>query len=142
MDFELKTKPKAPAVKLFCWLRLLLIPNEIPTPSTKRKIYLTSAARKKTIDQSHAFNWYHCDVLGSISYLVDLKENMACYNRFNTFNYLRTEDHAYCKQTKNWMQTLIMKSVSFSGQGEKHRNKYLYNAFAECDKLLMEINGH
>jgi len=95
---------------------------------------------KKTIDPAHTFNWYNCDVLGSISYLVDFKDHMACYNRFNTFNYLRTEDRLYCLQTKKWMQGLIMKSVSFSGQGEKHRNKYLYNAFAECDTLLREIS--
>lgn len=105
---------------------------------TDMNMYAISS--KKTIDPNHTFNWYNCDVLGSISYLVDFKDRMACYNRFNTFNYLRTEDQAYCSQTKNWMQGLIMKSVSFSGQGEKHRNKYLYNAFAECDKLIREIN--
>ncbi|SER36812.1 helix-turn-helix domain-containing protein [Pedobacter rhizosphaerae] len=97
-------------------------------------------ASKKTIDPSHTFNWYNCDVLGSISYLIDFKDRMACYNRFNTFNYLRTEDQPYCLQTKNWMQGLIMKSISFSGQGEKHRNKFLYHAFAECDNLIAEIN--
>ena len=106
---------------------------------TDMNMYAISS--KKTIDPNHTFNWYNCDVLGSIAYLVDFKDRMACYNRFNTFNYLRTEDQAYCKQTKQWMQGLIMKSVSFSGQGEKHRNKYLYNAFAECDKLLREINN-
>lgn len=106
---------------------------------TDMNMYAISS--KKTIDPNHTFNWYNCDVLGSIAYLVDFKDRMACYNRFNTFNYLRTEDQAYCKQTKQWMQGLIMKSVSFSGQGEKHRNKYLYNAFAECDKLLREITN-
>ncbi len=106
---------------------------------TDMNMYAISS--KKTIDPAHTFNWYNCDVLGSISYLVDFKERMACYNRFNTFNYLRTEDQPYCKQTKQWMQGLIKKSVSFSGQGEKHRNKYLYNAFAECDKLLREMGG-
>lgn len=96
---------------------------------------------KKTIDPNHSFTWYHCDVLGSISYLVELGENMRCFNRFNTFNYLKTDDVNYCKQTKNWMNGLIKKSVSFSGQGEKHRNKYLYHSFAECDKLIQEINS-
>lgn len=104
---------------------------------TDMNMYAISS--KKTIDPDHTFNWYSCDVLGSIAYLVDFKDRMTCYNRFNTFNYLKTEDQSYCKQTKQWMQGLIMKSVSFSGQGEKHRNKYLYNAFAECDKLLREM---
>lgn len=96
---------------------------------------------KKTIDPDHTFNWYHCDVLGSIAYLVDLGSHMRCFNRFNTFNYLKTDDAHYCKQTKNWMNGLIKKSVSFSGQGEKHRNKFLYHSFAECDQLINEING-
>lgn len=106
---------------------------------TDMNMYAISS--KKTIDPNHTFNWFNCDVLGSISYLVDFKDSMSCYNRFNTFNYLKTEDQSYCRQTKQWMQSLIGKSVSFSGQGEKHRNKFLYNAFAECDKLLMEINN-
>lgn len=106
---------------------------------TDMNMYAISS--KKTIDPSHTFNWYNCDVLGSISYLVDYRGSMACYNRFNTFNYLKTEDKSYCEQTKNWMQSLIKKSVSFSGQGEKHRNKFIYNAFAECDNLVREINS-
>lgn len=96
---------------------------------------------KKTIDPQHSFNWYHCDVLGSIAYLVEMGEHMRCFNRFNTFNYLKTDDASYCQQTKNWMNGLIQKSVSFSGQGEKHRNKFLYHSFAECDRLIHEINS-
>ena len=96
---------------------------------------------KKTIDPQHTFTWYTCDVLGSISYLVDFQDSMSCFNRFNTFNYLKTSDPFYCEQTKEWMQGLIKKSVSFSGQGEKHRNKYLYDSFATCDQLLKEITS-
>jgi len=106
---------------------------------TDMNMYATGS--KKTIDPTHTFNWYHCDVLGSIAYLVDMNERMACYNRFNTFNYLKTEDQSYCQQTKNWMQGLIRKSTSFSGQGEKHRNKYLYQAYADCENLIKEINA-
>lgn len=105
---------------------------------TDMNMYAISS--KKTIDPGHTFNWYNCDVLGSIAYLVELGENMRCFNRFNTFNYLKTEDAHYCSQTKQWMQGLIKKSMAFSGQGEKHRNKYLYTSFAECDKLINEIN--
>jgi transcriptional regulator with XRE-family HTH domain len=106
---------------------------------TDMNMYATGS--KKTIDPTHTFTWYHCDVLGSIAYLVNLNDKIFCYNRFNTFNYLKTEDYNYCLQTKNWMQGLIQKSTSFSGQGEKHRNKFMYNAFGECDKLIREINN-
>lgn len=101
--------------------------------------YAVSA--KKTIDPKHSFTWYNCDVLGSVAYLVEFKESMLCYNRFNTFNYLKTDNQLYCKQTKEWMQGLIRKSVAFSGQGEKHRNRFLYAAFAACDKLIGEISA-
>ncbi|TDQ06215.1 hypothetical protein [Pedobacter metabolipauper] len=106
---------------------------------TDMNMYAISA--KKTIDPDHTFNWYNCDVLGSLAYLIQFKDSMLCYNRFNTFNYLKTDDQFYCTQTKDWMQGLIKKSVAFSGQGEKHRNKFLYNAFAACDHLIAEING-
>ncbi|MES2446078.1 MAG: hypothetical protein V4546_02780 [Bacteroidota bacterium] len=115
----------------------LLIIEQVRYCLTDMNMYAISS--KKTIDPEHTFNWYNCDVLGSISYLVDYNGSLACYNRFNTFNYLKTEDRSYCEQTKNWMQSLIKKSVSFSGQGEKHRNKFIYNAFAECDNLVKEI---
>ena len=105
---------------------------------TDMNMYALSA--KKTIDPQHSFNWYNCDVLGSLAYLIEFKESMLCYNRFNTFNYLKTDDQFYCAQTKDWMQGLIRKSVAFSAQGEKHRNKFLYTAFAACDKLIQEIN--
>lgn len=105
---------------------------------TDMNMYAISA--KKTIDPGHSFNWYHCDVLGSLAYLIEFKESMLCFNRFNTFNYLKTDDQFYCMQTKDWMQGLIRKSVAFSGQGEKHRNKFLYTAFASCDRLIEEIN--
>lgn len=106
---------------------------------TDMNMYAISA--KKTIDPNHSFNWYNCEVLGSLAYLIEFKDSMRCYNRFNTFNYLKTDDQFYCAQTKDWMQGLIKKSVSFSGQGEKHRNKFLYTAFAACDGLISEIKG-
>jgi hypothetical protein len=116
----------------------LLIIEQVRYCLTDMNMYAISS--KKTIDPEHSFNWYNCDVLGSISYLVDYNGSLACYNRFNTFNYLKTEDRSYCEQTKNWMQSLIKKSISFSGQGEKHRNKFIYNAFSECDNLVKEIS--
>lgn len=105
-------------------------------------INMYALSKKKTVDQNHSFDWYNCDVLGNISYLVDNKGTLSCYNRFNTFNYLKTEDQSFCLQTKNWMESLIQKSVSFSGQGEKHRNKFIYNAFSACDNLIKEIESY
>lgn len=94
---------------------------------------------RKTKDPEHSFNWYCCDVLGSISYLVESKEMTACYNRFNTFSYLKTDNADYCSQTKQWMNGLVRKSVSFSGHGEKHRNKYINNSSSEIDIMIAEV---
>lgn len=104
---------------------------------TDMNMYAMSS--KKTIDAAHTFNWYNCDVLSTIVYLVEINNVTTCFNRFNTFNFLKTEDTEYCEQTKRWVQSLIRKSVSFSGQGEKHRNKYIYQAFQECDTLIRDI---
>lgn len=122
-------KDKALAVQIVEQLRYCL---------TDMNMYALSS--KKTIDPTHTFNWYNCDVLGGICYLIDFGDDMKCYNRFNTFNYLSTNDKTYCQQTKTWATSLIRRSISFSGQGEKHRNKFLYNSFAECDNLIREIN--
>lgn len=107
---------------------------------TDMNMYAMSS--KKTIDIAHTFNWYNCDVLGTIAYLAEVNGNMVCFNRFNTFNFLKTDDLNYCEQTRRWIQSLMRKSVSFSGQGEKHRNKYIYQAFQECDALIREISGN
>lgn len=105
-------------------------------------INMYAISSKKTMNPEHTFNWYCCDVLGGISYLVESPEMTTCYNRFNTVGYLKTENNSYCNQTKHWMNGLIRKSVSFSGQGEKHRNRYLYNAYAEIDQMIAEVSAN
>lgn len=104
-------------------------------------INMYAISQKKTVDPSHIFNWYACDVLGSICYLVDVADTLACYNRFNTFGYLKTENISYCAETSKWMNGLIRKSISFSGHGEKQRNKYLYTSYAEIDGLMEDISS-
>lgn len=97
---------------------------------------------KKTTSEKHSFNWYRCDVLGSISYLVESPGGMTCYNRFNTFGYLKTENPQYCLQTKEWMNQLKRKSVSYSGHGEKERNRYLHVSNREIDELIEQVSSN
>lgn len=98
-------------------------------------------SKKKTIHDEHSFEWYNCDVLGSITYLIDFSGKLTCFNRFNTYNYLKTSDQDFCTETKMWMEELISKSTSFSGQGEKYRNRYLQISLLECDRLKEEIEN-
>lgn len=103
-------------------------------------INMYAISKKKTIDPAHIFNWYSCDVLGSICYLVDVAGTLTCFNRFNTFGYLKTQNIPYCEETDKWMDRLINKSTSFSGHGEKQRNKFLYTSYAAIDRLMEDID--
>lgn len=97
---------------------------------------------RKSNNEKHTFNWYCCDVLGSISYLVESPTGMTCYNRFNTFGYLKTDNPHYSLQTKEWMNQLRRKSVSYSGHGEKDRNRYLNISNREIDQLIDEVTSN
>ncbi|RZK15795.1 MAG: hypothetical protein EOO86_15860 [Pedobacter sp.] len=95
---------------------------------------------RKTTNPEHKFQWYANDVLGSICYLIEAESNFISFNRFNTFNYLKTQNHEFCSNINAWMDILIKKSVSFSGNGEKQRNRYLKDAFSEIELLLDELS--
>ncbi|RYD71991.1 MAG: hypothetical protein EOP55_19605 [Sphingobacteriales bacterium] len=96
---------------------------------------------RKTPNPDHKFRWYANDVLGSICYLVEGDGSLISFNRFNTFNYLKTQNNDFCSSINSWMDILIKKSVSFSGNGEKQRNRYLNNANLDIQNLLNEINN-
>lgn len=95
----------------------------------------------KTSNLQHTYNWYTNDVLGSICYLIESDGLFTSYNRFNTFNYIKTQDIPFCKQTNIWMDILIRKSESLSGNGEKQRNRYISDAYADIQKLDAEIKN-
>ncbi len=97
---------------------------------------------KKNSTSEHVFNWYSCDNVGSIVYLVEIEKRIICYNRFNTFDYQKTDDLKYCTSVKLWADNLVRRSTGFSGQGEKYRNKYIYNGINECKRLLEEVSAN
>ncbi len=102
---------------------------------------VNSYALKSSKIDGFGFDWYLCDVLGSICYLVNGNDVLTSFNRFNTFNYLKTNDFGYCNQTDKWMDILINRSVSFSGNGAKHRAKYLKDAFSDIDRAILIVNN-
>jgi hypothetical protein len=95
---------------------------------------------RKSIDENHKFDWYCCDVIGSMTYLAEVNGNSICYNRFSSFNVLKTQDKDYCSLIKNWKDSLIAKSTCFSRQSEKYRNNYLSSGIEKCNGLLKEID--
>lgn len=97
---------------------------------------------KKTTDDKHLFEWFQCDVVGSVTFLLKFENYSMCFNRFNTFNYLETTDEVFCKNTEQWIQKLIKKSTCFSGHGEKYRNIYLNQSQQSCADLISYIKGY
>ncbi len=96
---------------------------------------------RKSIDEKHTFDWFSCDVIGSMSFIASINSNLTCYNRFSAFNVLKTDDVNYCQIMNEWSQRLINKSTCFSKQSEKYRNKYLSRGFEKCMELLKEIEN-
>ena len=96
---------------------------------------------KKSIDEKHTFDWYSCDVIGSMSFIAQVNSKLICYNRFSSFNVLKTDDLNYCQLMKDWSQRLINKSTCFSKQSEKYRNRYLHRGIDKCTGLLKEVES-
>lgn len=49
---------------------------------------------------------------------------------------MKTDDEEMCKEIRLWMEALMYDSINFSGQGSKHRNMYLEEAYRICDGLV------
>ncbi|HEY8689012.1 MAG TPA: helix-turn-helix domain-containing protein [Chitinophagaceae bacterium] len=81
------------------------------------------------------FNWYFCENIGTTTYLANVSNGLVCYQRFNTFNNLQTDDKAYCVEINLWMQSLIKESICVSGQGEKQRNNYIEETIKNINQL-------
>jgi hypothetical protein len=81
------------------------------------------------------FDWYFYDIIGTITYLAEMDGRMATYIRFNTFNTIREENGPLCTEVKHWLNSLIQDATGFSGQGSVQRNKYLAQAYEQCDTM-------
>ncbi|MEO6327682.1 MAG: hypothetical protein ABIO55_02065 [Ginsengibacter sp.] len=84
--------------------------------------------RSKSKKEDIPFEWYQCDVVGSVTYLADTPEKQYSFLRFNTFNNFQTDDGQLCKEVEMWLHSLLNNSTGFSGHGSRQRNLYLYNA--------------
>ena len=92
-------------------------------------------AVKRTKKNDVPFEWYQCDVVGSVTYLVETLEGKNCFLRFNTFNNFQTTDDKVCKEVQMWLNSLLNNSTGFSGHGSRQRNIYLQNARKTIEDL-------
>lgn len=95
--------------------------------------YAIDRSKNKKTDVS--FEWYQCDVVGSVTFLADTPEKQYSFLRFNTFNNFQTEDAQLCKEVEMWLLSLLNNSTGFSGHGSRQRNLYLHHARKTIEEL-------
>lgn len=103
--------------------------------------YATRQSKGEIDNKRSEFNWYVCELSGCINYLIKTNDAYTAYHRFNTFNFLRTTDKAFCQEIKNWTNNLIEKSINFTRQGQKLRNNYINSALVKCDEFLENVQA-
>lgn len=91
--------------------------------------------RSKKSNEEVMFDWYFYDIIGTITYLAEMDGRLTTYVRFNTFNTIREENGPLCTEVKHWPNSLIQDATGFSGQGSVQRNKYLAQAYEQCDAM-------
>ncbi|MEO6706829.1 MAG: hypothetical protein ABIN04_13390 [Ginsengibacter sp.] len=91
--------------------------------------------RSKNKKTGVPFEWYQCDVVGSVTFLADTPEKQYSFLRFNTFNNFQTEDAQLCKEVEMWLLSLLNNSTGFSGHGSRQRNLYLHHARKTIERL-------
>jgi hypothetical protein len=96
--------------------------------------------KSKTADGKILFDWYFYEIIGSITYLAEMDNDLAAFIRFNTFNTIQAFNQPVCKEVKHWIQKLVADSTGFSGQGSVQRNKYLAMAYESCDEMEQIFN--
>jgi hypothetical protein len=92
-------------------------------------------AMKSCKNENVLFDWYFCDVVGSVTYLAEIEKKRFCFLRFNTFNNFQSDDESLCNEVDMWLQSLLNDATGFSGQGSKQRNIYLRDARQNIEKL-------
>jgi transcriptional regulator with XRE-family HTH domain len=99
-------------------------------------------AGSKTLDTRHSDNFlmYHTEVqIGNNCVLVTAGEQKMVYIRHQTFNTLRSTNPNFCKETEQWLQNEIRKSVPISGVAEKQRYQFFQKIKQKIDKLAHKV---
>jgi len=103
--------------------------------SALAEIEMYAVNRNKLSKKDVSFDWYFYDIIGTITYLAEMDDELSTFIRFNTFNTIQEENGPLCKEVKHWLENLIKDATGFSGQGSVQRNKYLAAAYDQCDEM-------
>lgn len=97
----------------------------------------------KTKSDSNNYKLYNCEIeVGNNCILVKTGDLKSVYMTHMTFNKLVTPHTQFCKDTEEWLQNLIKKSILISGSSEKQRYRFFSKALASVKKLIEKIENN
>jgi len=63
------------------------------------------------------------------------------YNKYDTPNYLLSDDKRVCDHIELWLEKIIQKSTLISSRGKRDRDLFFKNAFEDLDIFLERMEG-
>ncbi len=73
--------------------------------------------------------------------LIRSDNRAALYNKYDTPNYLLSEDSRVCDHIAAWLEKIIGKSTLISTRGKRDRDMFFKNAFEDLDIFLERTEG-
>lgn len=65
----------------------------------------------------------------------------ALYNKYDTPNYLFSDDKRVCDHIDGWLEKIVTKSTLISTRGKRDRDMFFKNAFEDLDIFLERMEG-
>lgn len=86
------------------------------------------------------FNWYISDLsVGNNAVHIRSQNNSHTFLSFNTFNFIETSNSAFNKQTKNWLDNFIKRSLLVGPVAMGKRDQYLNKLTGQIDSIRSVI---
>jgi hypothetical protein len=91
-------------------------------------------------NESSSFTLYYSDIeIGNNCIYTKRADLKSVYLSVHTFNKLITSNNKFVKDTEEWLNNLISKSIPISGVAEKSRYQFFKKAYDKIDKLISSI---
>jgi len=80
-------------------------------------------------------------VFNSEMIFIKSDNRAALYNKYDTPNYLLSNDRRVCDHISEWLEKIISKSTLISTRGKRDRDMFFKNAFEDLDIFLARMEG-
>jgi len=99
-----------------------------------------TSSKQLDVRQGGDFSMYHAEIqIGNNCVLVKAGPQQTVYLRHQTFNTLRTSNPNFCRETEQWLQNEIRKSLPISGVAEKQRYQFFQKIKQKIDRLAGKL---